>query len=98
MVTFVFFFILKHFHTANLYTSALSVTTSFVAVYLTFRRSPYFSVAYAANDVVLIILWTLASIENTKYISVIVRFIAFLLNDIYGFVNWKAMRKMQMDE
>ena len=97
-VTVAFFFILKHFHTANLYPSTLSVTTSFIAVYLTFRRSPYFSVAYAANDIVLIVLWILASIENTKYISVIVCFIAFLLNDIYGFVNWKAMQKNQLDE
>lgn len=98
IVTIAFYYILRFFHTANIYPSTFSVTTSFIAVYLTFRRSPYFSVAYAANDIVLIILWALASIENAKYISVTVCFVAFLLNDIYGFINWKAMRKMQMDE
>ena len=61
VVTFGFYFILDHFNTANMIPSTLSVTTSFIAVYLTFRRSPYFALAYAANDVVLIILWTLAA-------------------------------------
>lgn len=95
LVTLCFYFILTFFHTANIVPSTLSVTTSFVAVYLTFRRSPYFAVAYAANDIVLIILWILASMEDIKYISVIVCFIAFLVNDLYGFLNWRRMEKRQ---
>ena len=55
LITAIFYFILKFFNTANLVPSTLSVTTSFLAVYLTFRRSPYFAVAYATNDIVLII-------------------------------------------
>lgn len=95
LITVCFYFILKFFHTANIVPSTLSVTTSFVAVYLTFRRSPYFAVAYAANDIVLIILWMLASMEDTKYISVVVCFIAFLVNDLYGFLNWRRMERRQ---
>ena len=38
VVTGVFYWILKMFHTANLLPSTLSVTTSFLAVYLTFSR------------------------------------------------------------
>lgn len=95
VVTLIFFFILKYFNTANLFPSTISVTTSFIAVYLTFRRSPYFALAYAGNDIVLIILWTLASVENAKYISVVVCFAAFLINDIYGFVNWQKIKKRQ---
>lgn len=79
----------------NLIPSTISVTTSFVAVYLTFRRSPYFALSYASNDIVLIILWILASIYDVKYISVVVCFAAFLVNDIYGFVNWRKMKKRQ---
>ncbi|MBE6816140.1 MAG: nicotinamide mononucleotide transporter [Ruminococcaceae bacterium] len=94
-VTVAFYFILRHFHTANLLPSTLSVTTSFAAVYLTFRRSPYFAVLYAMNDVVLIVLWILASRENTAYVSVTVCFAAFLLNDAYGFYNWKRMERQQ---
>ena len=71
------------------------MTTSFVAVYLTFRRSPYFALAYASNDVVLIVLWTLAAVENVMYISVIICFVVFLVNDLYGFVSWKQMEKRQ---
>ena len=95
VVTVVFYFILAYFRTANIVPSTLSVTTSFIAVYLTFRRNPYFAVAYAANDVVLIVLWVLASVSDVKYISVVVCFVAFLVNDIYGFVNWRKMEKRQ---
>ena len=41
-VTAGFYFILAYFDTANILPSTISVTTSFVAVYLTFRRSPFF--------------------------------------------------------
>lgn len=95
IITGIFYFILKYFNTANLIPSTISVTTSFVAVYLTFRRSPYFALAYASNDIVLIILWIFASIYDAKYISVVVCFVAFLVNDIYGFVNWCKMKKRQ---
>lgn len=94
-VTIVFYFILEFFHTANIVPSTLSVTTSFAAVYLTFRRSPYFSLAYAANDVVLIVLWVLAAVEKREFASVVVCFAAFLLNDIYGFLSWKRMEQRQ---
>lgn len=95
VVTLIFMFILKAFNTANLVPSTVSVTTSFIAVYLTFRRSPYFALAYAANDIVLVILWILATIEDPSYLSVVVCFIVFLVNDIYGFLNWLRMKKRQ---
>jgi nicotinamide mononucleotide transporter pnuC len=95
VVTFAFYFILKAFNTANLVFSTISVTTSFLAVYLTFRRSPLYALAYAANDIVLIVLWVLAACFDSSYISVIVCFIMFLLNDIYGYINWKKMSKRQ---
>jgi len=95
ITTAVFYRILAFFHTSNLLPSTLSVATSFVAVYLTFRRSPYFALAYAANDVVLIILWVLASVYDAKYTSVVICFCAFLANDIYGFISWKKMKNRQ---
>ena len=95
VVTVVFYFILKHFNTAHIIPSTLSVTTSFLAVYLTFRRCPTFALAYAANDIVLIVLWILASLADVCYISVVVCFAAFLLNDIYGYVSWQRMKRRQ---
>ena len=94
-VTLIFYFILKFFGTANLLPSTLSVTTSFIAVYLTFRRSAWYAVAYAANDVILIILWILAAMTDISYISVIICFTTFLVNDLYGFINWKRMSARQ---
>lgn len=95
LVTVIFYFILDYFETANIVPSTLSVTTSFVAVYLTFRRSPYFALAYAANDIILIILWILASIYDAKYVSVVVCFTAFLVNDFYGFISWQKIKTRQ---
>lgn len=95
VVTVVFYFVLKACNTANLIPSTLSVATSFAAAYLTYRRSPYFAIAYAANDVVLIVLWVLAAIADPSYVSVIVCFVMFLFNDLYGFVSWRRMKKRQ---
>ena len=94
-VTAGFWFVLKYFHTANLIPSTVSVATSFAAAYLTFRRSPWFAAAYASNDLVLIVLWILASTQNPRYVSVTVCFAAFFFNDIYGFISWQRMKKSQ---
>lgn len=94
-VTVIFYFILEYFGTANIIPSTLSVTTSFIAVYLTFRRSAYYALAYAANDIILIILWILAALTDISYISVIICFVVFLVNDLYGFISWKRMSARQ---
>ncbi len=95
IVTIVFFYILDFFNTANIVFSTISVTTSFIAVYLTFRRCPTFALAYAANDIVLMVLWVMASVYNAKYVSVVVCFVAFLVNDIYGYISWQRMKHRQ---
>lgn len=95
VVTAVFYFILDALNTANMIPSTISVTTSFLAVYLTFRRSEYYALAYAANDIVLIVLWTMATMTDISYVSVIICFVIFLVNDLYGFINWKRMKKIQ---
>lgn len=97
VITFIFYFILKACHTANLFPSTVSVATSFIAVYLTARRSPYYALGYAANDVVLIVLWGLASLQQPEYISVLVCFSVFLANDLYGFASWQKMQRRQQE-
>ena len=97
LVTIIFYFILRYFNTANLIPSTISVTTSFAAVYLTFRRSAFFSLLYAANDIVLIVLWTLAAMTDSSCISVLICFAMFLVSDIYGFISWLKMKKRQED-
>lgn len=94
-VTLVFYFILSFFNTASLMLSTVSVTTSFIAVYLTFRRSAFFAAAYAANDMVLILLWLSAALYDISYLSVAICFVIFLVNDIYGFLSWSKMQKRQ---
>ena len=95
VVTGVFYVLLKAFDTPNLFFSTISITTSFTASYLTFLRSPYYGVGYALNDVVLIVLWTLASIQDISYLPMVACFVMFLVNDVYGFINWRRIKREQ---
>lgn len=94
-VTIAFYFILKGLGNANLIFSTISVATSFIASYFTLFRSPFYAVGYAANDIVLIILWILAACENISYIPMVTCFFMFLINDFYGFFNWRRMKQRQ---
>ena len=95
LVTFFFYFVLRYFNTANLAVSTLSVATSFAAASLTFLRSPWFAAAYASNDIVLLILWGTALYKDISYLSVFLCFMIFLVNDLYGFYNWRKMHNRQ---
>lgn len=98
ITTIIFYFILKYFNTPSLLISTLSITTSFVAAYLTYKRSPFFALAYACNDIVLIILWVIATISNITYLSITTCFVIFFFNDIYGYLNWKRLQRKQSNE
>lgn len=89
ITTAVFYLILRALDTPNILFSTISITTSFLAAALTMLRTSYYALGYAANDLVLIVLWMLASIQNPMYIPVAVNFVVFFFNDMYGFVNWK---------
>lgn len=97
VVTSAFYFLLQFLQTPNIVFSTISVTTSFLAASLTMLRSSYYALGYAANDLVLVVLWTLAAVENPVYIPVIINFMIFFMNDMYGFVSWKKREKLQYD-
>lgn len=97
-VTALFYFILRAFDTPQLAWSTVSIATSFTACALTFLRSQYYALAYAANDVVLIILWYCAALQAPAYYPMILCFVIFLVNDLYGFVNWRRIRQRQTNE
>lgn len=94
-VTIAFYILLKKLNTPNLIFSTISVVTSFFAASLTMLRSSYYALGYASNDIVLIILWILASIKDPGYIPVVVNFLIFFLNDMYGFICWKKRETAQ---
>lgn len=94
-VTVAFYFLLGALGNSNLLFSTISVTTSFLASALTFLRSPYYALGYAANDGVLIVLWVLATREDAAYLPMVVCFVMFLANDLYGFFNWRRMARRQ---
>lgn len=94
-VTAAFYFILGALGTANLIVSTVSVATSFFAASLTVLRSPYYALAYSLNDIVLIVLWSIATINDTSNLPTLMCFVVFLANDVYGFVNWRRMQRKQ---
>ena len=69
--------------------------TSFVASYLMVRRISYYAIAFMCNDVVLIVLWILASFDDLSYLSMVACFLTFLVNDLYAFTRWKLREKKQ---
>ena len=95
VVTVVFYFILQALGNGSLIVSTISVATSFFAASLVFLRSPYYALGYAANDVVLIVLWVLASVEDIGSLPMVLCFAVFLFNDLYGFFSWRRMEKRQ---
>lgn len=97
IVTAVFYYILKSFNTPNIIFSTISIITSFIAASLTMLRSSYYAVWYAVNDVILIILWVLASLKDPAYIPAVVNFSIFFMNDMYGFMSWKQ-RELEQAE
>lgn len=95
LTTAAFYFILRALGNASLIPSTVSVTTSFLASYLTFCRSPYYALAYAANDIVLIVLWVIAAAGDISYLPMVFCFVMFFVNDMYGFFNWRRMQARQ---
>ena len=94
-VTVGFYFILKALGNANLLVSTFSVTTSFVAAYMTYLRSPYYALGYVANDMVLISLWISATVKDISSLPMVICFSMFFINDTYAFINWQRMKKRQ---
>ncbi len=94
-VTLTFYFVLKALGNEDLAVSTLSVATSFFAASLMLLRSPYYALAYGLNDVVLVVLWLLASVKDPASLPMAINFLVFLANDLYGFVSWRKREKRQ---
>ena len=96
-IAIIFYFVLSWLNTPNLIFSTISIFTSFIAAYLSLKRSRFYAIAYALNDVVLIVLWALATIKDLSYLAVVICFVSFLANDLYAFVNWTKLYKKQRE-
>ncbi len=96
VLTIAFYFLLKALGTNELIVSTISLVTSVVASYLLIRRSSYYAIGFVLNDIVLIVLWGLASAKDISLLPQAICFAAFLLNDAYGFVRWKMEEKKQL--
>lgn len=94
-ITTAFYFILGAFGTANQIVSTISVATSFIALYLMVLRVPAYALAFILNDIVLIVLWSTACVNDLGFLSLVVCFSIFLINDTYTFICWTLRKKAQ---
>ena len=91
-----FYFILKALNTTALFISTISLIDSFIATYLLYRRCSNYALSYIVNDIILIVLWSFAIINNgIAYLPMVLSFLVFLVNDIYGLISWKKREKLQ---
>lgn len=103
IVTFIFigvfvgiYYLLKTFNTNELYLSTISVIASLFAVYLQIRRSKYSFSFYIVNDIILIFLWGVPVVHgNYILFPMMLNPTINLINDSYGFYNWKRTEKIQ---
>lgn len=96
VVTAAFYFILRALGNAELLLSTVSIATSFIPACLTCFRSPYYALGYAVNDMVLVVLWSLAARNDISSLPMVACFATFLCNDLYAFYNWRRMKQRQM--
>lgn len=96
VVTSLFFLVLKNLSTPYLLISTISIATSFLAALMMFFRSRHYAIFYALNDLVLIILWLLATGKDLSYFPMVICFIIFFINDSYAYFSWKKLNIIQM--
>lgn len=91
------FFLLYFLGTSNLVLNAASLYSCIIADLLTWRRSKYYAVAFCVNDAIIIAMWTIASLSNFSNIVMVGCFVIFLVNDLYGFIDWQRREKIQTE-
>lgn len=95
-ISVIFYLLLKALNTNALLISTISLIDSFIASYLLFRRCSNYALSYIVNDIILIVLWSFAIKNNgIAYLPIVLSFIVFLVNDIYGLISWKKREKEQ---
>ncbi len=78
------------------WSSAFAITFSFASNYLAMRRSNAAFVVWCLDDVFVIVLWLIPVINGEiALLNVAITTFAFLINDIYGVINWRRMNKQQ---
>ena len=76
----------------------MSLITSAMAAYLMFRRCSYYALGYIANDIILIIMWSIVVVNGgISYLPIVINFCVFFINDIYGLIRWKLEEKKHYD-
>ena len=90
------YYLLKAFNTNELIVSTISVLASLFAVYLQIRRSKYSFSFYIVNDIILMFLWGIPVVRGSYILfPMLLNPTINLINDIYGFYNWKKTEKIQ---
>lgn len=99
-VTIAFYFILKSLDTSQVIVSTISIIPSAMAAYLLLKRNNFYSLAYVANDIILITLWSITVFQSgISNLPIVINFICCFIIDFYGFINLqKELKKQEMSK
>lgn len=90
------YFVLKALHTSELVISTMSLVAGIIAAYMSYRRSPYYAIAFLFTDLVRIVLWGISLFGGTAmYLPTVLCFVMFVVSDVYGLIHWRMEEKRQ---
>ena len=93
------YFLLRALNTNYLAISVATFILPMISYYLTFRRSVVQFGAYIVQNITIVLLWLMpiiyGGIADIGLLPMSLTFVMFVINNIYGFVNWRRKYKQQ---
>lgn len=96
------YFMLNALNTNYIAISTATFILPIVSYYLTFRRSVVQFVAYIIQNLTIVALWLMpiiyGGVADTRLLPMSLTFVIFVVNNIYGYINWSRKYKKQKIE
>ncbi|MED4753688.1 nicotinamide riboside transporter PnuC [Brevibacillus choshinensis] len=97
-VTVVYAWVLKTMGGALPFIDSLTAVLSIVAMIFMVKRFVEQWVVWIIIDVLTIYMWLVAFMGDGNDVSILVMWTAYLMNAIYGWLNWRTQYRMQKEE
>jgi len=93
IATFAYGYYLNTINAAMPYINSFTVVLSIIGMALTVKRAVEEWVVWIVVDAVTIVMWISVYLKTGNDISILVMWLAFLTNAVYGLVNWIRLHK-----
>ncbi len=88
---------MKYFNTEFLVVSCISTGAGLFASYMQVRRSEFNFIFYTISNMISLVLWGCVFSKNAAYLPTIITYCIQILMNIFGYVNWIKLKKVQTD-